>query len=410
MRDAAGKVVNYVAVKRDVTREVQLEAQFRQSQKMESFGQLAGGVAHDFNNLLAVIQLQTDLLRDDGQLTPEQLAGVDEIGEAAQRATDLTRQLLIFGRKEIMLPRDLDLNECINNVFKMLRRILGENFELELKLTMHQVFLHADAGMLDQVVMNLVVNARDAMPKGGRLIIETAAVDFDETIRVQSAQGRPGSFVCLSVSDNGCGIPAGNLSRIFEPFFTTKDVGKGTGLGLATVFGIVQQHQGWINVYSEVGRGTTFRLYFPRLARLPLASQKTIFSPLNTLRGGTETILLVEDDHAVRAAISNILSRLGYRLLAVSNAIEALEVWRKRREEIDLVLTDLVMPGGMNGKELRERLLQENPQVKVIYVSGYSADVVDQTFFLEAGVNFISKPFETPKLTQIIRKCLDARP
>ena len=407
VRDAAGTVINYVAVKRDVTHERQIEAQFRQSQKMESFGQLAGGVAHDFNNLLAVIQMQIDLLRDDGRLTPEQLDGIGEIGEATRRATDLIRQLLIFSHQEKMQARDLDLNDCINNIFKMLRRILGENYEMELKLTMRPLFLHADAGMLDQVVMNLVVNARDAMPKGGRLIIETTPVDFDETVRVQAPQGIPGSFVCLSVSDNGCGIPAENLSRIFEPFFTTKEVGKGTGLGLATVFGIVQQHHGWINVYSEVGRGTTFRIYLPRLHAVPTASQKKAAPQLGSLRGGTETILLVEDEDAVRAVICNILSRLGYRLLSVNNAVKALEIWQARRDEIDLVLTDLVMPGGMSGKDLGERLRQENPLVKVIYASGYSAGVVGDAFFLEAGVNFISKPFETQKLAQTIRNCLD---
>jgi PAS domain S-box-containing protein len=393
----------------DLTERKKLEHQFRQSQKMEGFGQLAGGVAHDFNNILGVIQMQSDLLVDDGFLTPEQLDCAKEISGAAQRAAALTRQLLLFSRKETMQARDLDLSESINGVTQMLRRILGEHIHIQFKFALLPLFLHADAGMLDQVLLNLAVNARDAMPKGGQLIIETSAVNFDETVRTQSAQTRPGSFVCLSVSDTGCGIARENLSRIFEPFFTTKDVGKGTGLGLATVFGIIQQHQGWINVYSEVGRGTTFRIYLPRLNKPSSATQKPEPAKLANLRGGTETILLVEDDDFVRPSICNSLSRLGYRVFAVANGIKALEVWAARRDEIDLVLTDLVMPGGMNGKDLGERLLRENPKLKVIYASGYSADIVSEEFVLKEGVNFLTKPFQAQKLAQTIRQILDAQ-
>jgi PAS domain S-box-containing protein len=393
----------------DLTERKKLEQQFRQSQKMESFGQLAGGVAHDFNNILAVIQMQVDLFKDDSRLTPEQLDCAEAISASTQRATALTRQLLLFSRKEVMQPRDLDLSQSIKSVTDMLRRILGEHIEIQFKFTLEPLFLHADAGMLDQVLLNLAVNSRDAMPKGGRLIIETSAVEFDKTISSQFGPARPGSFVCLAVSDTGCGIPAENLSRIFEPFFTTKEVGKGTGLGLATVFGIIQQHQGWINVYSEAGQGTTFRVYLPRLHKPLLSPQKGGPVKLTPQRGGDESILLVEDDDFVRPAICNALSRLGYRVFAVNNAVKALEVWQLRREQIHLLLTDLVMPGGVNGKDLGERLLRENPKLKVIYASGYSAEIVGKDFTLEEGVNFITKPFQAEKLARLIRERLDVR-
>jgi two-component system cell cycle sensor histidine kinase/response regulator CckA len=389
----------------DLTERKKLETQFRQSQKMEAIGQLAGGVAHDFNNILAVIQLQADLLKTDGNPSPQQLDFAEEIGAAAQRAATLTRQLLLFSRKEILQLHDLDLNESINNMTQMLRRTLGEEVQMEYKFAMQSLFIHADAGMMDQVLMNLAVNSRDAMPKGGRLVIETSVVEFDESAALHSAQIRPGSFVCLSVSDIGCGIAPENLTKIFEPFFTTKDVGRGTGLGLATVFGIVQQHQGWINVYSEVGHGTTFRIYLPRLAKM---SEQKIEKPVSPpMRGGDETILLVEDDVSLRASVRKTLLHLGYHVFEAVNGVEALKIWGEHRGEIDLLLTDLVMPGGINGKELGERILKENPKLSVIYASGYSAEVAGGNFRLKEGVNFLTKPFQAQKLAQTIRNCLD---
>jgi PAS domain S-box-containing protein len=405
VRNAAGTVVNYVAVKRDVTHEMQVESQLRQSQKMEAIGKLAGGVAHDFNNILAVIQMQAGLLKTDGDPTPEQLEFAIDIAKAAQRGSALTRQLLTFSRRQTLQLRDLDLNESINEMTKMLRRTLGENIEIQFKFAMQPLFIHADAGMMDQVLMNLAVNARDAMLKGGRLVIETAAVDFDESIIAKPAQARPGAFVCLSVSDTGSGIAPEILPRIFDPFFTTKEVGKGTGLGLATVFGIVQQHHGWINVYSEVGKGTTFRIYIPRLAKM--TGQKPEQIALTAMRGGDETILLVEDDAFLRASVRKALSQLGYRILEAVNGVEALEIWKQHRDEIQLLLTDLVMPGGINGKELGEQLLKENAKLKVVYASGYSAEVIGQDFPVEEGVNFLTKPFEADKLAQTVRNRLD---
>ncbi|HUZ07052.1 MAG TPA: ATP-binding protein, partial [Candidatus Paceibacterota bacterium] len=286
------------------------------------------------------------------------------------------------------------------------RRTLGETIEVQFKFSLQSLPIHADAGMMDQVLMNLAVNGRDAMPDGGRLIIETSPVEFDEAAASHSNQIRPGKFVCLSVSDTGCGIAPENLSRIFEPFFTTKEVGKGTGLGLATVFGIVQQHHGWINVYSEAGHGTTFRIYLPRLAKM--SEQKKEQSVLTPARGGGETILFVEDDKFLRPSLCQILSRLGYRVLVAANGVEAIEVWKQHRDEIHLLLTDLVMPGGINGMELAGQLLELNPKLKVIYASGYSAEVASKDFPLEEGVNFLNKPFELHKLAQTVRQMLDA--
>jgi len=406
IRNVHGEIVNYVAVKRDVTREVQLEAQIRQAQKMEAVGQLAGGVAHDFNNILAVLQMQSDLLKISSGLSAEQLGFADEIGAIVKRATALTRQLLLFCRKGVFEPIDLDLNESINEMTKMLRRSMGEHIQLRCKCDAQGLCIHADAGMINQVLMNLAVNARDAMPNGGLLVIETSVEELDDFAAAQSAQARPGAFVCLSVSDTGCGIEPEVLPKIFEPFFTTKDVGKGTGLGLATVFGIVQQHQGWISVHSEVGNGTTFRVYFPRLKNAALKSSQ---SALTAPCGGNETILLVEDDLSLRVSVRKCLSQLGYRILEAPSGVEALEVWKQNRDGIDLLLTDLLMPDGMTGRELAQRVVQENPKLKVIYMSGYSPEVLASVFSSQEGLSFLTKPFAASKLAQAVRENLDAK-
>jgi PAS domain S-box-containing protein len=407
VRDKAGKYYGRIWTFRDITEQRKLEAQFRQAQKMEGIGQLAGGVAHDFNNILAVIQMQSDLLKSSGGLSTDQSEYAQEISITVQRAAALTRQLLLFSRREVFQPRDLDLSDSVTNTTKMLRRILGENVQIQLKLASQPMFIHADAGMMDQVLLNLAVNARDAMPHGGQLVIETSGVEFDEFAASQSPQMRPGSFVRLSVSDSGCGIPPEILPKIFEPFFTTKDVGKGTGLGLATVFGIVQQHQGWINVYSEVNHGTTFRVYLPRLAKN--GGEKSAQPALTEMRGGNETILLAEDDPSLRVSVRKALSQLGYRILEAPTGVKALEVWKENRDEVRLLVTDLVMPDGMTGKDLAQRILQENPKLKVIYMSGYSAEVVGKDFPLKEGVNFLTKPFQASKLAQIVRESLDAK-
>ncbi len=395
-----------VAYMLDLTERKKLEQQFRQAQKMESIGTLAGGIAHDFNNFLALIELQTHLLKSSGGMSLDQSKSVEVIDDAIQRAAALTRQLLLFSRKQTIQLRDLDLNGVVQAMTDILRRTIGDDIELQLKCSPLPLIIRGDSGMMDQVLMNLAVNSRDALPAGGKLVIETAAVDFDESIVSRSPQARAGSFVSLSVSDNGSGIAPENLSRIFEPFFTTKDVGKGTGLGLATLFGIVQQHDGWISVYSEVGQGTVFRIYLPRLHAISKHSDEQ--SKPVTASGGGETILLVEDDALLRDTVSQILSRLGYRVLIARNALSALEVWDAHRDEIRVLLTDILMPGGMTGIELGKRLVAEKPGLAVIYSSGYGADAVGKDFRLEEGVNFISKPFDPRKLTQAIRGRLDA--
>jgi len=406
IKDATGKVIGVSKVARDITARRKLEEQFRQLQKMEGIGQLAAGVAHDFNNILTVILLHANLMKAGPGSSPEQLESASEIEKATERAANLARQLLLFSRRQTMQLRDLDLNQSINDMTKMLRRTIGDDIQVQFKYTMHPLLIHADAGMMDQVLMNLAVNAHDAMPKGGQLVIETSAVEFDESVRAQSPQGRPGSFVCLSVSDTGCGIPPEILPRIFEPFFTTKDIGKGTGLGLATVFGIVQQHQGWINVYSETGRGTVFRIYLPRLAVKP--GQESGQPALTAVRGGKETILLVEDEGTLRTSMCKALSQLGYHVLESVSGVEAQKVWEQQHGEIHLLLTDMVMPGGVTGKDLAERFLTENPKLKVIYTSGYSVEVASRDFPLEEGLNFLTKPFGAHRLAQTIRKKLDA--
>ncbi|HEY1661431.1 MAG TPA: PAS domain S-box protein [Verrucomicrobiae bacterium] len=390
---------------RDMTESRKLETQLRQSQKMDAIGQLAGGVAHDFNNILAVIQMQSDLLKAGGNLSDDQAGLADEIGTAAQRAAALTRQLLLFSRKETAQLQDLDMNTTVNNMTKMLKRVIGADVQVQFKFAMETLFVHADAGMLDQVLMNLVVNARDAMPGGGKIVIETSGMEIDELSIANSPQARTGSFVCLSVSDTGAGIPPEILPKIFEPFFTTKEVGKGTGLGLATVFGIVQQHQGWVTVYSEVGQGTVFRIYLPRIVK---ASEPLKERPaFNAARGGKETVLIVEDDTALRGAVCKMLWQLGYQVLDAANGPESLLIWKQKRDGIDLLLTDLVMPGGMTGKELAARLLKEKPNLKVVYTSGYSAEIVGKDFPLREGVNFLTKPFQAINLAKTIRDNLD---
>lgn len=390
---------------RDATETRKLEEQFRQSQKMEAIGQLAGGVAHDLNNILTVIHMQLDLLKHGDPLTAPQLESVVDIEKASRRAADLTRQLLMFSRRQAALKGDLDLNSVVTNITKMLQRIVGEDVGMHISYAPQPLPVHADSGMLDQVLLNLAVNSRDAMPEGGRLVIETSVAVFDEFAASQRPQARPGRFACLTVSDTGKGISPEVLPRIYEPFFTTKDIGKGTGLGLATVFGIVQQHQGWINVYSELEKGTTFRMYLPLQASA--AENLVEAGGGNELRGGDETILLVEDEQSLRVLVRNVLTRLGYRVLEATTGLTALEVWKEHQQDIKLLLTDLVMPDGMTGKALAEQLVAQNAKLKVIYTSGYSREIAGKDFPLQDGVNFLSKPFQAAKLAQTVRANLD---
>ncbi len=389
---------------RDISETRKLEEQFRQSQKMEAIGQLAGGVAHDLNNILTVVHMQLDLLKHGDPLTSIQSESVLDIEKASRRAADLTRQLLMFSRRQAAMKHDIDLNAVVTNITKMLQRIVGEDVAMHISYAPQPLPVHADSGMLDQILLNLAVNSRDAMPVGGKIVIETSVAEFDEFAVAQKPNARVGRFACLSVSDTGKGIPPEILPRIFEPFFTTKDIGKGTGLGLATVFGIVQQHNGWIGAYSEVGKGTTFRVYLP----LQKEAEEVVAETTFVAKGGNETILLVEDEQSLRVLVRNVLTRLGYRVLEATTGLTAVEVWKEHRHDIKLLLTDLVMPDGMTGKQLAEVLVHENPNLKVIYTSGYSRDIAGQGFVLQDGVNFLSKPFQAAKLALTVRNSLDA--
>ena len=373
---------------------------------MEAIGRLSGGIAHDFNNLLTVILGHTSILEMTEHSPNESMESIAEIRQGAERAAKLTRQLLMFARKERVQLARLDINASIVQTIKMLVRILGEDIELDFRPAAEPLFVQADAGMIDQVLLNLAVNARDAMPKGGRLIIDTAAVEFDAESASSSPLMRVGAFAVISVSDSGCGIPAENLSKIFDPFFTTKDVGKGTGLGLATVFGIIEQHAGWINVYSEVGYGTTFRVYLP--IDKSVTQSLTMNMKSEAVPGGSETILLVEDEAGIRVLVEKYLTRLGYQVLAAVNGTEAIKTFAARSEDVSLVLTDMVMPGGLTGAELGAELLKMKPKLRIIYSSGYSDIHTSGGLELTEGSNFLAKPFSLSALAAIVRRKLDA--
>lgn len=405
IQDAEGKVYRMAGVAKDITAQREMEEQLRQSQKMEAVGLLAGGIAHDFNNLLAVIQLQTSLLLTTRELAPRLRKGMEEIMEASERAANLTRQLLTFSRREQKHAKDLNLAEIVDTTIKLLRRILGEEIALETRYSAALPPVHADPGMMEQVLMNLAINARDAMPRGGRLTVTLERIVADEK-RVAAHPGvEAGAFVCLSVSDTGMGIAPAHLARIFEPFFTTKEKGEGTGLGLATVFGIVEQHGGWVEVASALGAGTTFRVYLPALEGAASASTEEIQPP--PVRGGNECILLVEDDEILLGVARQTLEHVGYRVLAVPDATEALQVWRRESRDVSLLLTDLIMPGGMTGQELADRLVLEKPTVKVICTSGHSEQVVAQRLREDCGGSFLRKPYTARTLVEAVRSSLD---
>jgi PAS domain S-box-containing protein len=405
IRDGNGNVYRIAGVAEDITERRQIEERLRQSQKMEAIGQLAGGVAHDFNNILAAVMMEVELAATVKHLPQDARESLQVIGGAADKAAALTRQLLLFSRRQVMQPRRLDMNNAVTNLAKMLQRILGEDVKVELHLHPAPVIVHADSGMIDQVIMNLAVNARDAMPMGGRLVIQTAErLINDEELRA-SPDASPGRHVCLSVSDTGMGMTEEVKAHLFEPFFTTKEPGKGTGLGLATIFGIVKQHRGWIRVYSEVGQGTTFRIFLPSIdmgVDAPAGEVATAKA-----RGGTETILLVEDEVSVREVTRRMLERHGYKVLEAVSGTEALRVWGAHGDRVQLVFTDLVMPGGIGGRELAEQLRFIQPNLKIVFTSGYSAEMGGGALGFREGVNFVQKPSSLNQVLDTIRRCLD---
>ena len=371
---------------------------------MEAIGQLAGGVAHDFNNILTVIQGNASILLEPGASPAEITDCSNQILTASERAANLTRQLLVFSRKQIMQTVNLELNEVLGGMTKMLRRILGEDIVLHSEFAPELPLVLADAGMIEQVLLNLAVNSRDAMPEGGRLTIATSARTLSVAEARQIPGASPGRCVCLSVTDTGCGIPPESMPRIFEPFFTTKDVGRGTGLGLATVHGIVKQHQGWIEVESEPGKGTTFHIRIPALEG-PGAGE--LSNPRTSdLPAGTETILIAEDEPSLRELVVNLLSRCGYKVFAAESGVAALKLWQEHKEQIQLLLTDMVMPGGLTGFSLAEKLHAEKPQLRVIYTSGYSTEI-RKASRLGTGTNFLQKPYSPSALARLVRDSLD---
>jgi PAS domain S-box-containing protein len=390
----------------DITEKLQLEEQIRQAQKMEAVGQLAGGVAHDFNNLLTIVQMQISMLRMRGGLSTDTAAGIEEIANAAERATNLTRQLLTFSRRQVKAAKNIDPGELLSGMTKLLRRVLGEDVILESRFAPELPVVYADPGMIEQVLMNLAVNARDAMPRGGRLLIELDARTFTETQAQRHPDARAGEFVCLSVSDTGVGIEPENLTRIFEPFFTTKEVGKGTGLGLAIVYAVVRQHEGWIEVESAVGKGTRFRVYLPAVARKPVGAPEGVAIGGEQLPGGCETVLIVEDEVAVRAVARMALRRLGYTVLEADNAQAALRLWTELGGRVDLLFTDIVMPGGMSGHELAARLQLMRPELKILFCSGYTREA--EAFDPGEGrsANFLPKPYKAGDLALAVRRVL----
>jgi two-component system cell cycle sensor histidine kinase/response regulator CckA len=405
LRDAHGCPTGILGITRDISRRRKLEEQLRQSQKMEVVGQLAGGVAHDFNNLLTAILGYCELLL--GILPAEDPAHQDvaEIKKAGERAALLTRQLLAFSRRQVLQPKSLNLNQVVDNLGKMLHRLLGEDIELSIIPEAGLWRVMADPGQLGQVILNLAVNARDAMPRGGRLILKTANVELDEAYAAVHDQVQPGPHVVLSVSDTGCGMDAATRSRIFEPFFTTKELGKGTGLGLSTVYGIIRQSGGHIWVYSEPGQGTTFKIYLPRFAADSAVVQEEP-APGPDLRG-QETILLVEDEDLVRQIARRILESHGYRVLEAKDGQDALRLQTKTPGPIHLMLTDLVMPG-CGGQELARRLTARCPDLKVLFMSGYAESGLLDKELADRGEVYLQKPFEALALIKKVRELLDA--
>lgn len=406
--DPSGELCGYRGIDRDITERKQLEAQLRQAQKLEAIGQLAGGVAHDFNNILAAVMMHVDLLRTNPALGPETRQGLEDLNAEIHRAASLTRQLLMFSRRSVLAIRPLDLNDVVANMLKMLSRMIGENITLQFEEGASLPLIAADDGMMEQILMNLVVNSRDAMPKGGRITISTGFTEWDAPPAAVDLTRPSGQFVCLTVSDSGCGMDAVTLKRVFEPFFTTKEPGKGTGLGLATVHGIVAQHKGWVDVESEPGLGTTFRVFLPALSQAQL--RKKTVQPPEPLQTGEETVLLVEDETAVRQLVARSLRALGYRVYEAQNGQQAMSLWQEHGSCVDMLFTDMVMPEGMTGLELAEQLQALKPGLKTIISSGYSQEIIQAGIHSKRGIVYLPKPYEVSVLARVVRMVLDGVP
>lgn len=391
----------------DITEQLQLENQLRQSQKMEAIGQLAAGIAHDFNNILTVIQGHSSLLLSEKAPDSSDYPPLQAVSEAAARAARLIRQLLAFSHRQVMQFRTLDIRETLSAISLMLPQMLGEHINVKIETAPDLPRINADPGMMEQVLINLAINSRDSMPNGGRLVIAAHGVNLgsgSDALRGHPG-ARPGDYLCLSVADSGCGMSRETMARIFEPFFTTKPVGKGTGLGLATVYGIAQQHGGWIDVQSEISGGTMFQVFIP-VSGAPLAAQSP-GAVGQSMPRGTEIVFLVEDEETVCSFVSRMLTAHGYTVHVARSGVEALALWPQIKPKPDLLLTDMVMPGGVMGRELAERLLALDPSLKVIYSSGYSPGMAGKDLKLSEGRNFLQKPYDLRRLLQVVRQCFD---
>ena len=399
-----GKIRGIVCIAQDVSRFEQLEEQVRQSQKIDSIGRLAGGVAHDFNNLLTVILGVSQILENEQAQNSAVADKAKLISDTATRAAILTKQLLTFSRQEVIRPRVIDLNTAMKESKKMLDRLIGENIAIEFHSAPNLHPIKADVGQINQILMNLAVNARDAMPDGGKLIFETSNVDIGNDYILQHHESLVGAYVMMVISDTGIGMDEKTKNRIFEPFFTTKGVGKGTGLGMSTVFGIVKQNNGMIQVYSEPGKGSTFKIYWPKTEILEI--QESNVSEGTAVPTGQESILLVEDEEAVRMVTAATLRKYGYTVLEASNSAEAIQKIQLQQDSVNLLLTDVIMPG-MDGRKLADLLKEKQPELRILFMSGYTENAIIHQGVLEENINFISKPFIQKNLLEEVRKVLD---
>jgi len=404
--NSGGHYEGAVHIVSDVTERRSLEEQLHQAQKMEAIGHLAGGVAHDFNNILQAIVAYSSILLESLPEHDEKREFADEISRGAQRASALTRQLLAFSRRQILEMQDLDMNAVVRGLVTMIRRLIGADIDVKVREGRNLGIVHADRGQMEQVLLNLCVNARDAMPEGGVLTIETEHVVMDQEYCKAHGWASPGRYVLLGVSDTGCGMDAETQERIFEPFFTTKELGKGTGLGLATVYGIVRQHQGMVQVYSEFGKGTRFSVYLPSIEPSELYAET---EPVERARGGTETILVAEDDPTVRKLAARILENAGYTVLPAGDGREAIEIFNGRKDPVDLIILDVVMPK-MGGKPVYDVLHQEHAGLRFLFSSGYGTEAIHTGFVLNEGIELIQKPYAPDALLRKVREVLDKAP
>jgi PAS domain S-box-containing protein len=388
----------------DISQRLELESQLRQAQKMEAVGHLAAGVAHDFRNILTVIQGHAGLRLQNPDLDAKTTDSLKQIVQSAERASDLTQQLLAFSRKQIMRLEVVDLNKLLRHLSDMLARLIGEHISLDYQFFEPMPCSEVDVCSIEQVILNMAVNARDAMPKGGSLTVATDLVQISSAYASSHPEASVGKFVCITIADTGCGMDEFAMSRLFEPFFTTKEVGKGTGMGLATAYGIIKQHNGWIEAESKVGKGSKFKVFLP-VSDKPLKPQPVQSTPRTN--GGNETILVVEDEELVRLLVASVLGECGYKVQQASNGSEALAIWQQHAAEIDLLLTDVVMPQKVSGVQLADRLRNDKQQLKVIFTSGYSLELLDEQFRTRTESNFLPKPYTPAKLKEIVRSCLD---